>query len=73
MVRQDGDGTVRRAADRACRDPGEALAEAIDLWCAFLKLEGDPLAYRWTEERGSSPERRGPATGLAGMGRPAPV
>lgn len=32
---------------RTGRDPGDILQEAIDLWCYFLKLESDPLAYRW--------------------------
>lgn len=45
-----GDAAVQDRAQgqgpRVGRDPGDILEEAINLWCYFLKLEGDPLAYR---------------------------
>jgi hypothetical protein len=50
MAHYDDNGTVAdlvRAREGAVSpDPGKVLEEAINLWCYFLKLEGDPLAYR---------------------------
>jgi hypothetical protein len=69
MANYEDDETVRelvRARDSAegtdGRDPGEVLEGAIILWCYFLKLEADPLAYR-----SAPPNRSGSrGAGLAG-------
>jgi hypothetical protein len=42
-------------ASTAGRDPGDALEEAINLWCYFLKLGADPFAYRCDEGRSDRP------------------
>lgn len=50
---RDGDGT-------AGRDPGDILEEAISLWCYFLKLEADPLAYRYDKKEQVRPRAANP-------------
>lgn len=46
---RDGDGAVGR-------DPGDILEGAINLWCYYLRLEADPLAFRSGEELPLQPQ-----------------